>query len=174
MAAFPKLVALRAHLRESEDIGSNEVSSKPQLDDATDLASMQAISSWSQRYSAASIAQVASLIKYPQDASHIETFRKTVNRFGKALDRVLGDMAGFWKMEAQALDYTPHDVETIDSAHTFATVSTSLFGHMTEGCKRCEMPHQAKLHLSGFKEDSLRFNISTCEESSWVSAVFTW
>ena len=76
-------------------------------------------------------------------------------------------------LETQAMEYSPRDVSTIDSAHSFASHSTSLHSHMAGSCKKCEVPHQAKLHLSGFKEDSMRLSISTCEESEWVSAVFT-
>ncbi|KAF9772457.1 hypothetical protein IL306_009842 [Fusarium sp. DS 682] len=38
---------------------------------------------------------------------------------------------------------------------------------------RCGNPHKAKLHLSGFRQDQLKMNIGTCQETDWISAVFT-
>jgi hypothetical protein len=110
---------------------------------------------------------VASFIKFPQDAAKIESCRRTISRFGFAMDRTFSDSS-----EAQTLDYTPQDVEAIQHAHTFASTCTSLFSQMVDSTK-CGTPHQAKLHLSGFKQDQLRMNIGTCQEMDWVSAVFT-
>jgi hypothetical protein len=75
-------------------------------------------------------------------------------------------------MEAQTMDYTPQDVEAIHHAHDFASTCTSLFSQLVSGIK-CRTPHLAKLHLSGFKEDQLKMNICTCQETDWLSAVFT-
>ncbi|KAB5585497.1 hypothetical protein GE09DRAFT_28940 [Coniochaeta sp. 2T2.1] len=128
-------------------------------------------SSWRRRYSASSVAQAASFIQFPNDVAKIESCRRTVSRFGMALDRTL-DSGVSWAMEPQTLDYTPQDLEAIQHAHDFATTCTSLFTQMVEGVK-CETPHQAKLHLSGFKQDQLQMRIRTCKDTDWVPAVFT-
>lgn len=88
------------------------------------------------------------------------------------LEKLLVDSAGLRTVETQTLDYTPQDVEAIKYAHGFASACTSLFDQMANSTK-CETPHQAKLHLSGFKRDQLRMNIGTCQETSWISAFFT-
>lgn len=120
-----------------------------------------------------SVAQVASFIRLPRATAKVESFQRAVSRFGMALDRALGDWTGSWDIEvAQTLDYTPQDLEAIQHAHDFASTCTSLFFQMVDGTK-CGAPHQARLHLSGFKKDQLKMNIGTCQEMDWVSAVFT-
>lgn len=138
----------------------------------TNITSIYTESSWSRRYSPTSVAQVASFIQCPQDAAKIGSCRRTVSRFGMAMDRTSDDSAGSWTMGVQMLDYTPQEVEAIQHAHDFAATCTSLFSQMVDGTK-CGTPHQAKLHLSGFKKDQLKMNIGTCQETDWVSAVFT-
>ncbi|KAK0727292.1 peptidase S8/S53 domain-containing protein [Lasiosphaeria miniovina] len=75
-------------------------------------------------------------------------------------------------METQTLDYTSQDLEAIQHAQDFASTCTSLFSQMVDGAK-CGKPHQAKLHLSGFKQDQLQMHIRTCRETGWISTVFT-
>lgn len=127
---------------------------------------------WDKVSSPSTIAELASLVRWPQSAHHFVMLRKTAT----SLSQVIASEDAFSGAEQQELasDFTSLDMEVIENAHTFAHMSTSLFKHMAERCKRCESPHRAKLHLSGFKENSLRFNISTCEESSWVPAIFKW
>ena len=82
------------------------------------------------------------------------------------------DSSRLLEMEDQVLKCTARDVEAIQNAHKFASSSASLFSQMVDGSK-CGTPHQAKLHLSGFKEDQLKMNIGTCHEAHWISTVFT-
>ncbi|RYP72076.1 hypothetical protein DL771_004407 [Monosporascus sp. 5C6A] len=138
----------------------------------TNITSLDTEQSWGKRYSHTSVAQAASYIRFPQEADKIRSCRRKVSRFGMVLDKLLGDSFGLWTMEAQTQDYTPQDVEAIQYAYDFASACTSLFGQMVNNVK-CGNPHRAKLHLSGFKKDQLRMNIGTCQETGWISALFT-
>ena len=88
------------------------------------------------------------------------------------MDGIWVGSAGSGTMEVQRPNYTPHDLDTIQYAHDFASTCTSLFFQMVDGTT-CGTPHKAKLHLSGFKEDQLKMSVGTCQETDWVSAVFT-
>ena len=129
-------------------------------------------SSWGKTYSHTSIVLAASYIRFPQNAEKIEACRRVVSGFGMALDRLLGDSGGSWTIESQTLDYTSQDVEAIQYAYNFGSACTSLFSHMVDSAQ-CGTTHQARLNLSGFKGDQLRMHIDTCQETGWVSALFT-
>lgn len=137
----------------------------------TNITSLDTESRWRKRYLHTSVAQAASYIRFPQEADKIGLCRRIVSRFGIVLDKLLGDSVGL-TMEAQTLDYTPQDVAAIQYAYDFGSTCTSLFGQMMNSVK-CGTLHQAKLHLSGFKRDQLRMNIGTCQETRWISALFT-
>ncbi len=133
---------------------------------------LPAESSWSRRYSSTLIAYVASFIRFPENAAQIESCRRTISYFGMTLDRILESSAVSRTVDPQTLDYTPKDLEAIQHAHDFASTCTSLFSQLVNGNK-CGISHQAQLHLSGFKHDQLLMHIRTCDETGWISAVFT-
>jgi hypothetical protein len=125
----------------------------------------------SQRY-LRPLKQLSSFIRFPRNATNIRRLRRTVTHFGMALNKVQGDSAASGIMEAQFLDYTPQDIETFQWASEFSSACTSLFMQMVDSNK-CGTHHQARLHLSGFKKDQLKMNISTCQGMDRISAVFT-
>lgn len=124
--------------------------------------------SWGRTYPPRAVALVASFIRFPRDAATIEACERAVSRFGMAMDRVSGDSSGPWAMEA---DYTPEDIEVIQHARDFASTCASLFSQVVQGTK-CGTPHQAKVHLSGFKDDQLKMYLGTCQETHWVPVMF--
>lgn len=165
---------LRKLLRKNDsnaDFEDNSQAGIPDLID-TDMVSLDTESSWDKRYLRTSVEQAASYIRFPQEADQISSCRRRVSRFGIVLDKMLGDSVGLWKMEAQTLDYTPQDVAAIKYASDFSSTCTSLFDHIVDGAK-CGTRHQARLHLSGFKEDQLRMNIDMCQDTGSISALFT-
>ncbi|KAI3322337.1 hypothetical protein HD806DRAFT_122430 [Xylariaceae sp. AK1471] len=184
LSCFSKLVALRKLLRKHD---SPELKDHTYLEDGSDskdssdtsilteanITSLDTESSRDKRYSHTSVARVAaSYIRFPRDAVKIGSCRRIVSRFGMVLDKLLGDSVGSWTMETQTLDCTPQDVEVIKYAHSFASTCKSLFDQMMI-CAECGTPHRAKLHLSGFRRDQLEMSIGTCQETGWISTMFT-
>lgn len=166
LACFPRLVALRNILKGAyKDCAAPDEEKTSAYTGPTELT-------WSRRYSPTLVTHVSCFIRFPQNAAKIESCRRTISRFGTALDRILDNSALSWLLETQMLDYRPRDLEAIQHAHDFASTCTSLFSQMVDAIK-CGPPHQAKLHLSGFKQDQLQMNIRTCKGADWISAVFT-
>jgi hypothetical protein len=166
------LVALRTILKgQHEDVASpNDEEASAYTDETRPDAPTEL--SWSRRYSPTLVAHAASFIRFPENAARIESCRRIISRFGTALDRTLDNSSVSWTMETQTLVYTSQDLEAIQRAQDFASTCTSLFSQMVDGAK-CGTPHQAKLHLSGFKQDQLQMHIRTCKETDWISTVFT-
>lgn len=128
--------------------------------------------SWPRRFSHAPLAQTAGYIRFPQDPEAIGSCRRAVARFGIVIMKIFEDTVGRWKTEAQTQYYTQAEIETLQAARDFASACTSLFGLMAN-VAACGTPHQAKLHLSGFRREQLRMMIGTCQETQWISASFT-
>ncbi|KAK4195218.1 subtilisin-like protein [Triangularia verruculosa] len=167
---FPRLVALRAILKGRHE---EAASLKDEKESAyADETCADTALSWGRRYSSQLVAHAASFIRFPQNATRIESCRRFISRFGTALDRTLYNSSVSCTMETQTLVYTPQDLEAIQRAQDFASTCTSLFSQMVDSVQ-CGTPHQAKLHLSGFKEDQLQMHIRTCNETDWISTVFT-
>ncbi|KAI1089240.1 hypothetical protein F5B19DRAFT_467985 [Rostrohypoxylon terebratum] len=175
LSSFPKLIALRNLLRQQDNTESEDqltTESDPAFHGVSQTIFAQSTeSNRGKRYSFTSLAQAAIYISFSKEVYSIESCRRVVSRFGRVLDRLLGDTVGSWAMEAQMLDYTDQDVEAIEHAYGFASACTSLFNQMANS-NNCGTLHQARLHLSGFKMDELRMNIDTCQETGCISASF--
>ena len=111
---------------------------------------------------------MARFIKFPQDATKIESCRRAVSSFGEALDKGLGDLIVHWTTGP----CTARDSKAIDGANVFAAACESIFSNMVDGIKCGTTSHEAELHLSGFKEDQLKMNVRTCKGTNWTSAIF--
>ncbi|KAM0544220.1 hypothetical protein ACHAPJ_011909 [Fusarium lateritium] len=174
LACFPKLVALWKLLQKHEA----PLSFDGMLDDISDISDTNATdigteSSWSKKYPSTSRERVESYIQYPKSREKLEVCRRTISQFRMAMERTVWDSAeSTWASEAQTQKWESDELEEIRHAHEFASTCTSLFTRMADNTT-CGTPHIAKLHLSGFKEGQLKMNIGTCQETDWISAIFT-
>jgi hypothetical protein len=113
--------------------------------------------------------QLSSFIQFPKAAKEIQSLRWAVTSFGMAINKIQDDSAASGVMEAQ---YSPQEIETIETAYAFSSTCTSLFTRMVNSIK-CGTHHEARLHLTGFKKDQLEMTIGTCQGTDRISAVFT-
>ncbi|PHH61270.1 hypothetical protein CDD81_648 [Ophiocordyceps australis] len=178
LASFPRLVALRRLLQSQDDAEPEGFPDCFHLPDGANISAMaeskmtSAYTASKARFLQPTTAQVASFIHFPRDAAKMASCRRAISRFGMSLDDLKNSECCSTLEAHQMLDCTPQDVQVIQHAHEFASACTSLFFQMVDGTK-CGTPHQAKLHLSGFKEDQVRMNIDRCQDTAWVPTVFT-
>ena len=114
------------------------------------------------------------LIRFPRDFIKIKQFGSAVRDFQYSIndmtDWLYEVSGGLLERDHHVGECTSQDVKAIHNAHKFASTSLSLFSQVLDGIK-CGASHEAKLHLSGFKEDQLKMNIGTCQGT--ISTVFT-
>ncbi|KAF4448622.1 subtilisin-like protein [Fusarium austroafricanum] len=181
LRCFPKLQSLRDVLQEHELPQANNNLSEEDTYDTSSVTNRGASgvrtgSGWSRRYSPGSVEVLSNYIRFPAAYEELETLRISFSHFQTAIEHMFGALHTNWKAqvetEAEDFNFTPQEVEAIQHAQGFASTCTSLFTQMADNTK-CGNPHRAKLHLSGFKRDQLKMDIGTCQETDWISAVFT-
>ncbi|KAL6900066.1 hypothetical protein GGI43DRAFT_406221 [Trichoderma evansii] len=153
---YPKLAALMSMLRHSESrIISTMASDRSKTSSHEALAELAVHIDYigidiSPKYSSRDIATKISTFK-----SQIETiFADPL----EALERDLGNASIFSHKE----------IEFIRRAHKLNTLSQSLFKMLVESIT-CSKAHKARLHLSGFLDSEINFEllITKCEQKHW-------
>lgn len=147
---------------------SRNVRSVPQSIKTEENFKMQELL-WGAGYSPESVALVSSHIRFPKQPGEIWGLTILVSKFHGVLKKLLGKSPGQSRREQ---DYGTEDKEAIQHAYDFAATCTSLFSQVVNSIQ-CGVSHQARINLSGFKQNQLRIGISSCQTTDWVPVLFT-
>ncbi|KAI9146885.1 Thermostable alkaline protease [Paramyrothecium foliicola] len=166
---YPKLTTLRALLRANPDSDTTSFSNSEETEKLDDDAGLN----WSKQYSDTRVTTASAYITHLRDPEDIAHCKAVVARFGAVVAKVFDDAAGLFNAEAQAQYYTDAEVEIIKHAHDFASGCTTLF-HAISTTINCSNAHQARLHLSGFRQEELYVQVNTCDDNDWIFTTFKW
>ncbi|KAK7216483.1 hypothetical protein V2G26_004486 [Clonostachys chloroleuca] len=117
----------------------------------------------------AQIADAANFFQFPHNLSRIRSLQKAVDRFADCLEN------DFYSWDDQPGIFSELELDRVQRAYKLSSLSTSLFSHLA-GNATCNAQHQAKLDLSGVREDHMKVVIRKCQETTserWLPAVFT-
>lgn len=115
------------------------------------------------------MALASSYIHIPKQPPEIWSLRFLVSNLHSVLTELLGKSP---EQTIKEQDYKSEDFAAIQHAYDFALTCKSLFGQIVSSTQ-CHDPHQARLHLSGFKQHQLRIGLSSCHATEWVPVLFT-
>ncbi|KAF5705144.1 hypothetical protein FMUND_12223 [Fusarium mundagurra] len=128
--------------------------------------------SWRQRYSLDSVGELSRHICFPRDYEELKMLRKIFSHFRLEMENITGQRIPRYRPEVRINPFTTLDAQTIQQAHGIAAACTWLFTQIAASSAYGNH-HRAKLHLPGFKKDQLKLDISICQGTDMVPAVFT-
>jgi hypothetical protein len=110
---------------------------------------------------------------WKQESRHIAT---EIRKFKSIVDDVFSDpLEALERSLGNADLLSNHEIDFIRRANHLKTLSRSLFTLLVESIA-CSKAHAARLHLSGFLDDDINFElfITECEKQHWNFAKCRW